>query len=190
MFKANDLLQKQTALKVLLSKPSHMSTYSGCNQRALQQWTNDPYVLVRKFWCLNVMQNEKRPIFLLALGFGLVLHIVGVYWWYHPETLWRPLLFLPPHNIPKFWHAVFIIVVNGKISFFTLLFLCTFSAPHTLSFYWSQKVCISLLLFLLTQILPVCVDTVVRQAAMVLKSGLLIHYRNSWGHNSHHQVIG
>ncbi|KAH8936022.1 hypothetical protein BDL97_17G061900 [Sphagnum fallax] len=102
MFKANDLLQKQTALK-----------------------------------------NERRPIFLLALGFGLVLHIVGVYWWYHPETLWRPLLFLPPHNIPKFWHAVFIIVVN---------------------------------------------DTVVRQAAMVLKSGLLIHYRNSWGRNSRHQA--
>ncbi|CAK9208497.1 unnamed protein product [Sphagnum jensenii] len=102
MFKANDLLRKQTALK-----------------------------------------NERRPIFLVALAIGLLVHIVGVYWWYSAGALWRPLVLLPPHNIPMFWQAIFIIVVN---------------------------------------------DTVVRQAAMVLKSWLLIHFKNSRGRNYRRQA--
>ncbi|CAM6015079.1 unnamed protein product [Sphagnum balticum] len=102
MFKANDLLRKQTALK-----------------------------------------NERRPIFLVALGIGLLVHIVGVYWWYSAGALWRPLVLLPPRNIPMFWQAIFIIVVN---------------------------------------------DTVVRQAAMVLKSWLLIHFKNSRGRNYRRQA--
>jgi hypothetical protein len=61
------------------------------------------------------MQNERRPIFLVALGIGLLVHIVGVYWWYSAGALWRPLVLLPPRNIPMFWQAIFIIVVNGKI---------------------------------------------------------------------------
>jgi hypothetical protein len=89
------------------------------------------------------MQNERRPIFLVALGIGLLVHIVGVYWWYSAGALWRPLVLLPPRNIPMFWQAIFIIVVN---------------------------------------------DTVVRQAAMVLKSWLLIHFKNSRGRNYRRQA--
>jgi hypothetical protein len=89
------------------------------------------------------VQNERRPIFLVALGIGLLVHIVGVYWWYSAGALWRPLVLLPPRNIPMFWQAIFIIVVN---------------------------------------------DTVVRQAAMVLKSWLLIHFKNSRGRNYRRQV--
>ncbi|CAK9213405.1 unnamed protein product [Sphagnum troendelagicum] len=102
MFKANDLLRKQTALK-----------------------------------------NERRPIFLVGLGCGLLANIAGLYWWYSAEALWRPLLLLPPYNIPKFWQAVFTIVVN---------------------------------------------DTVVRKAAMALKSGLLVYYKNSRGRNYRRQA--
>ncbi len=60
------------------------------------------------------MQNERRPIFLVGLGCGLLANIAGLYWCYSAEALWRPLLLLPPYNIPKFWQAVFTIVVNGK----------------------------------------------------------------------------
>jgi hypothetical protein len=89
------------------------------------------------------MQNERRPIFLVGLGCGLLANIAGLYWWYSAEALWRPLLLLPPYNIPKFWQAVFTIVVN---------------------------------------------DTVVRKAAMALKSGLLVYYKNSRGRNYRRQV--
>ncbi|XP_024368468.2 uncharacterized protein [Physcomitrium patens] len=75
MFKANDVLRKQTALK-----------------------------------------NERKPGVLVAVGWGLVVHVIGVYWWYSGEALWRPLVLFPPREIPPFWDAIFIIVVNDTVA--------------------------------------------------------------------------
>lgn len=75
MFKANDVLRKQTALK-----------------------------------------NERKPPVLVALGWVLFVHIIGVYWWYSGDALWRPLILFPPKEIPPFWDAIFIIVVNDTVA--------------------------------------------------------------------------
>lgn len=61
-------------------------------------------------------QNERKPGVLVAVGWGLVVHVIGVYWWYSGEALWRPLVLFPPREIPPFWDAIFIIVVNGSRS--------------------------------------------------------------------------
>ncbi|KAH0466014.1 hypothetical protein IEQ34_006117 [Dendrobium chrysotoxum] len=95
MFKSNDILRKQTALK-----------------------------------------GERKMPVLVGIIVVFMLHVFGVYWWYRNDDLLNPLVLLPPKEIPPFWHAIFIILVN---------------------------------------------DTMVRQAAMVLKCVLLIYYRNSRG---------
>ncbi|XP_074311951.1 uncharacterized protein LOC141647596 [Silene latifolia] len=101
MFKSNDILRKQTALK-----------------------------------------DERKVPILVGISILFTLHIAGVYWWYRNDDLLYPLIMLPPKDIPPFWHAVFIIMVN---------------------------------------------DTLVRQAAMVIKCLLLIYYKNSRGRNYRRQ---
>ncbi|KAK7394923.1 hypothetical protein VNO78_15464 [Psophocarpus tetragonolobus] len=97
LFKSNDILRKQTALK-----------------------------------------GERKIPLLIGISVGFALHVVAVYWWYQNDDLMYPLIMLPPKDIPPFWHAIFIIMVN---------------------------------------------DTLVRQAAMVFKCILLMHYKNSRGRN-------
>lgn len=94
MFKSNDILRKQTALK-----------------------------------------GERKMAVLVGITVVFMLHVFGVYWWYRNDLL-NSLVLLPPKEIPPFWHAIFIILVN---------------------------------------------DTMVRQAAMVLKCVLLMCYGNSRG---------
>ncbi|KAH9619294.1 hypothetical protein KSS87_021554 [Heliosperma pusillum] len=101
MFKSNDILRKQTALK-----------------------------------------DERKVPILVGISILFTLHIAGVYWWYRNDDLLYPLIMLPPKDIPPFWHAVFIIMVN---------------------------------------------DTLVRQAAMVIKCLLLMYYKNSRGRNYRRQ---
>ncbi|XP_057969927.1 uncharacterized protein LOC131159217 isoform X2 [Malania oleifera] len=74
MFKSNDILRKQTALK-----------------------------------------GERKIPLLIGISFIFMLHVVGVYWWYRNDELLYPLVLLPPKNIPPFWHAVFIIMVNDTL---------------------------------------------------------------------------
>ncbi|XP_020271624.1 RING finger and transmembrane domain-containing protein 2 [Asparagus officinalis] len=97
MFKSNDILRKQTALK-----------------------------------------GERKISFLVGITLIFMIHVFGVYWWYRNDDLFYPLVLLPPKDIPPFWHAIFIIIVN---------------------------------------------DTMVRQAAMVVKCMLLMYYKNSRGRN-------
>ncbi|OAY66842.1 RING finger and transmembrane domain-containing protein 2 [Ananas comosus] len=97
MFKSNDILRKQTALK-----------------------------------------GERRTSVLIGITLVFVIHVFGVYWWYRNDDLLRPLILFPPKELPPFWHAIFIIMVN---------------------------------------------DILVRLAAMIIKSTLLIYYKNSKGHN-------
>jgi hypothetical protein len=42
-----------------------------------------------------------------------MIHVFGVYWWYRNDDILRPLFMLPPKDIPPFWHAIFITMVNG-----------------------------------------------------------------------------
>ncbi|URE25785.1 zinc finger C3HC4 type family protein [Musa troglodytarum] len=95
MFKSNDILRKQTALK-----------------------------------------GERKISILVGITLVFMIHVFGVYWWYRNEGLLYPLVMLPPKEVPPFWHAIFIIMVN---------------------------------------------DTLVRQAAMVVKCVLLMYYKNSRG---------
>ncbi|XP_073113611.1 LOW QUALITY PROTEIN: uncharacterized protein [Elaeis guineensis] len=97
MFKSNDILRKQTALK-----------------------------------------GERKISVLVGITLVFMIHVFGVYWWYRNDDILYPLVMLPPKEIPPFWHAIFIIMLN---------------------------------------------DTMVRQAAMVVKCVLLIYYKNSRGRN-------
>lgn len=50
---------------------------------------------------------------LIGISVAFALHVVSVYWWYQNDDLMYPLVMLPPKEIPPFWHAIFIIMVNG-----------------------------------------------------------------------------
>ncbi|TVU21651.1 hypothetical protein EJB05_31301, partial [Eragrostis curvula] len=74
MFKSNDILRKQTALK----------------------------------------RERKIPV-LVGITILFVVHVFGFYWCYKNGDLIRPLLMVPPKEIPPFWHAIFIILVNDTM---------------------------------------------------------------------------
>lgn len=60
----------------------------------------------------TALKGERKSLILLTIGIGLFFQIIAIYWWYNKEDLFRPLFMLPPKEIPKFWDAVFIIIVN------------------------------------------------------------------------------
>ncbi|RLN29537.1 hypothetical protein C2845_PM05G19440 [Panicum miliaceum] len=74
MFKSNDILRKQTALK-----------------------------------------GERKISVLIGITVIFMIHVLGVYWWYRNDDILRPLFMLPPKDIPPFWHAIFIIMVNDTM---------------------------------------------------------------------------
>lgn len=55
---------------------------------------------------------------LVAISLAFSLHVVGVYWWYQNDDLLYPLAMVPPKDIPPFWHAMFIIMVNGMFLYY------------------------------------------------------------------------
>ncbi|CAM6128425.1 unnamed protein product [Calypogeia fissa] len=63
----------------------------------------------------TALKGERKTLILVGIGFAMVTHIIGVYWWYSKDSLWRPLVILPPQEIPRFWQAIFIIVVNDTM---------------------------------------------------------------------------
>jgi hypothetical protein len=63
------------------------------------------------------MQGERKVSMLVGISLAFAIHVVGVYWWYQNDDLLYPLIMLPPKSIPPFWHAIFIIMVNGKLLF-------------------------------------------------------------------------
>ncbi|KAM0865577.1 hypothetical protein ACQ4PT_043175 [Festuca glaucescens] len=75
MFKSNDILRKQTALK-----------------------------------------GERKMLVLVGITILFAVHVFGVYWCYKNGDLIRPLVMLPPKEIPPFWHAIFIILVNDTMT--------------------------------------------------------------------------
>ncbi|PWZ25503.1 RING finger and transmembrane domain-containing protein 2 [Zea mays] len=83
MFKSNDILCKQTALKI-----------------------GDCFV--------ELLRERKIPV-LVGITILFVVHVSGFYWCYKNGDLIRPLMMLPPKEIPPFWHAIFIILVNDTM---------------------------------------------------------------------------
>lgn len=63
----------------------------------------------------TALKGERKNLILCIIGLGLSVQVVAIYWRYSKENLLRQLLMLPPKEIPKFWHAVFIIVVNDTM---------------------------------------------------------------------------
>lgn len=74
MFKSNDILRKQTALK-----------------------------------------GERKISILVGISTVFMLQVIGVYWWYWNNDLLYPLFMVPPKEVPPFWHAIFVILVNDTM---------------------------------------------------------------------------
>lgn len=51
---------------------------------------------------------------LVGISIAFTLHVGGVYWLYRKDDILYPLVMLPPKAIPPFWHAIFIITLNGN----------------------------------------------------------------------------
>ncbi|KAG6549560.1 hypothetical protein Mapa_008942 [Marchantia paleacea] len=83
----------------------------------------------------TALKGERKTIVLVAIALVMISHIVGVYWWYSGDALWRPLvIILPPREIPRFWHAIFIIVVND-----TMVRLCAMVLKIGLLLYYKNS---------------------------------------------------
>jgi hypothetical protein len=67
------------------------------------------------------MQGERKTLVLVGITILFAVHVFGVYWCYKNGDLIRPLVMLPPKEIPPFWHAIFVILVNGI--FFSLMMI-------------------------------------------------------------------
>lgn len=102
MFKSNDILRKQTALKVL----GHFFSFLFLDEKV-------PNVNHGNCWWL---QGERNMSVLICISLAFTIHVFGVYWWYQNDDLLYPLVMFPPKAIPPFWHAIFIIMVNGMFS--------------------------------------------------------------------------
>lgn len=63
-----------------------------------------------------LVQGERKMSVLVGITILFVVHVFGVYWCYKNGDLVRPLVALAPKEIPPFWHAIFIILVNGIFS--------------------------------------------------------------------------
>jgi hypothetical protein len=69
------------------------------------------------------LQGERKISVLVGISLAFMVHVVAVYWWYQNDDLLYPLIMLPPKSIPPFWHAIFIIMVNGMFTVCKLLTL-------------------------------------------------------------------
>jgi len=71
------------------------------------------YMITLVYSFVLVMQGERKIPVLIGICILFTFHVAGVYWWYRNDDILYPLIMLPPKAIPPFWHAVFIIMVNG-----------------------------------------------------------------------------
>jgi hypothetical protein len=70
-------------------------------------------ILILSHIFFPLLQGERKVAMLVGITVIFVIHVFGIYWWYRNDDLLRPLFMLPPKDIPPFWHAIFIIMVNG-----------------------------------------------------------------------------
>jgi len=79
--------------------------------------TGDPSTILAnfEFFLYHLMQRERKLPVLVGITILFVVHVSGFYWCYKNGDLIRPLVMLPPKEIPPFWHAIFIILVNDTM---------------------------------------------------------------------------
>ncbi|KAL2899732.1 RING finger and transmembrane domain-containing protein 2 [Bienertia sinuspersici] len=63
----------------------------------------------------TALKGERKISVLVGICILFTLHVAGVYWWFRHDDLLYPLVMLPPKEIPPFWHAIFIIMVNDTL---------------------------------------------------------------------------
>ncbi|KAG9140825.1 hypothetical protein Leryth_025226 [Lithospermum erythrorhizon] len=61
----------------------------------------------------TALKGERKMAVLIAYFVVFLLHVMGIYWWHSSEDIYYPLFMVPPKTIPPFWHAIFVILVNG-----------------------------------------------------------------------------
>lgn len=66
----------------------------------------------------SVLQRDQKVSILLGVAFSFMLYVTCIYWWYRYDDILFPLALFPPKATPPFWHAIFIILVNGMDSFY------------------------------------------------------------------------
>ncbi|MQL78388.1 hypothetical protein Taro_010821 [Colocasia esculenta] len=59
--------------------------------------------------------GERKISVLVGITTVFTFHVAGVYWWYRNDDVLYPLVMLPPKEIPPFWHAIFVIIVNDMM---------------------------------------------------------------------------
>ncbi|CAL9120631.1 unnamed protein product [Musa acuminata var. zebrina] len=63
----------------------------------------------------TALKGERKISVIVGIILVCMVHVFGIYWWYRNDDLLYPLIMLPPKEIPRFWHAVFIILVNDVV---------------------------------------------------------------------------
>lgn len=86
------------------------------------------------------VQGERKISILVGISLAFTIHVIGVYWWYQNDGLLYPLIMLPPRAIPPFWHAIFIIMVNGNLLLKLLLIVTVCSLIMISKRYRSKEV--------------------------------------------------
>lgn len=61
----------------------------------------------------TLFQGERKISVLVGYSVVFMVHVFGIYWWNRKDDLFHSLFMVPPETVPPFWHAIFIILVNG-----------------------------------------------------------------------------
>ncbi|CAI5490778.1 unnamed protein product [Closterium sp. Naga37s-1] len=79
----------------------------------------------------GALKADRNPVLLALVAVLLLAHVAVVNWLFWPEQLWRPLLLIPPAEVPPFWHALFIIVTNDVlVRFMAMAVKCGILVAH------------------------------------------------------------
>ncbi|CAI6002657.1 unnamed protein product [Closterium sp. NIES-64] len=79
----------------------------------------------------GALKADRNPVLLALAAVLLLAHVAVVNWLFWPEQLWRPLLLIPPAEVPPFWHALFIIVTNDVlVRFMAMAVKCGILVAH------------------------------------------------------------
>ncbi|KAF7830844.1 E3 ubiquitin-protein ligase RNFT1-like [Senna tora] len=63
----------------------------------------------------TALKGDRKVSILFSISIAFMLHVICIYWWYQNDELLYPLVMLPPKATPRFWHAIFIILVNDTL---------------------------------------------------------------------------
>ncbi|KAG9155117.1 hypothetical protein Leryth_011099 [Lithospermum erythrorhizon] len=63
----------------------------------------------------TALKGERKMAVLIFYFVVFILHVMGIYWFHSKEDIYYPLFMVPPKEIPPFWHAIFIILVNDTM---------------------------------------------------------------------------